>query len=298
VPFTNLDKIFWPAEQYTKGDLIEYYRSVAQWILPYLADRPVVMTRYPDGIKGKSFFQKDAPEWTPDWIRKQKVWSEDSGKETSYFICDDVETLLYIINMGCIPLHIWSSRLGQLEKPDWTILDLDPKEAPFEHVVEVALVIRELCERIGLPSYVKTSGSSGMHVLVPLGRQCTYAQSKSIAELLARVAASQRPDIVTVARALSARKGRVYIDFVQNGHGKLLVSPLCVRPIPGAPVSMPLTWADVNPGLKLLDYTLRTAPAILRERDVDPMVMVIDEKPDLSTAIERLSGILTAAGSD
>jgi bifunctional non-homologous end joining protein LigD len=298
VPFTNLDKIFWPAEQYTKGDLIEYYRSVAQWILPYLADRPVVMTRYPDGIDGKSFFQKDAPEWTPDWIRKQKVWSEDSGKETSYFICDDVETLLYIINMGCIPLHIWSSRLRQLEKPDWTILDLDPKEAPFEHVVEVALVIRELCERIGLPSYVKTSGSSGMHVLVPLGRQCTYAQSKSIAELLARVTASQCPDIATVARALSARKGRVYIDFVQNGHGKLLVSPLCVRPIPGAPVSMPLTWADVNPGLKLLDYTLRTAPAILRERDVDPMVMVIDEKPDLSTAIERLSGILTAAGSD
>ncbi len=289
VPFTNLDKIFWPDEQYTKGDLIEYYRSVARWILPYLANRPVVMTRFPDGIDGKSFFQKDAPQWTPDWIRKEMVWSEDSGKETNYFICDDVETLLYIINMGTIPLHVWSSRLTHLERPDWTILDLDPKEAPFEQVIDVAIALRELCEDIELPCYVKTSGSSGIHVLVPLGGQCTYAQSKSIAELLGRVTAAAHPEIATVTRALSGRAGRVYIDFVQNGHGKLLVSPLCVRPLPNASVSMPLDWSDVKSGLRMSDFTIKTAPDILCGRTVDPMLAVLDEKPDLSNALQKLS---------
>lgn len=293
VPFSNLDKIFWQEEGYTKGDLIEYYRAISPWLLPYLRDRPVVLTRFPDGIDGKSFFQKDAPEWTPDWVRREKMWSEDSGKETHFFVADDVESLLYIINLGSIPLHIWSSPVAALERPDWTILDLDPKEAPFSHVVQTALVIHELCEEIGLPCFAKTSGSSGIHVLVPLGGQCTYAQSKAYAELLARVTASRQPDIATTERGLQHRKGRVYIDFVQNGHGKLLVSPFCARPLPGAPVSMPLRWSDVNDDLQILNYTIENAPSHMRALENDPMAPVLATKPDLGAALTRLGELMS-----
>src|SRR5882762_6314991 len=145
VKLSNLDKVFWPDEGYTKGDLIEYYRAISPWLLPYLKDRPVVLTRYPDGITGKSFFQKDAPGFVPDWIRTERIWSEDTQREIAYFLCDNVESLLYIINMGTIPLHVWGSRIGTLEQPDWCILDLDPKEAPFVHVVKVAQAAKALC---------------------------------------------------------------------------------------------------------------------------------------------------------
>jgi bifunctional non-homologous end joining protein LigD len=292
VPFSNQDKVFWPEEGYTKGDLIEYYRTVSPWLLPYLRDRPLVLTRFPDGIYGKSFFQKDAPEWTPDWVRREVVWSEDSGKETHFFVCDDMESLLYVINLGSIPLHIWSSRLPDLERPDWCILDLDPKEAPFTDVVQVAQTIHELCLAIGLPCFAKTSGSTGIHVLVPLGGQCTYAQAKALGELLARVTAARCPDIATTARAMSQRKGRVYIDFVQNGHGKLLVSPMCVRPLPGAPVSMPLRWSDVTEHLTIEQFTIRTAAAFLDEVGDDPLLPVLASKPDLERALGQLARVV------
>ena len=289
VPFSNLEKVFWPEDGYTKGDLIEYYRDVSEWLLPYVQDRPVVMTRYPDGIDGKSFFQKDAPQWVPDWVRTEKVWSPDSEKETNYFIGDEVETILYIANLGSIPLHVWSSRLSALERPDWCILDLDPKEAPFEHVVQVANAIHALCDDIELPCFVKTSGSSGLHVLLPLGGQCTYAQSKVLGELLARVTASELPVIATTARALSRRQGRVYIDYGQNGHGKLLVSALCVRPLPGAPVSMPLRWSEVTKKLDIRKYTIKSAAGRLRRLKEDPLRGVLTEKPDLPAVLERLA---------
>ncbi len=294
VPFSNLDKVFWPEEGYTKGDMIEYYRAACAWLLPYVQDRPVVMTRYPDGIDGKSFFQKDAPEWVPDWVRTEKVYSRDSEKETNYFIGDDVETILYIANMGSIPLHVWSSRLSSLEQPDWCILDLDPKEAPFEYVVRTAKEIRTLCDSIELPCFVKTSGSTGLHVLVPLGRQCTYEQSKVLSQLLATVAAARIPDIATIERALPSRQGRVYIDFVQNGHGKLLVSPLCVRPLPGAPVSMPLKWSEVNGKLTATKFTIKNAPKRIGRMKQDPMRGVLTEKPDLPAVLDRLAQLVEA----
>jgi bifunctional non-homologous end joining protein LigD len=287
VQFSNLDKIFFPEHGYTKGDLVEYYRGIAPWLLPYLRDRPVTLTRYPDGIHGKSFFQKDAPEWTPQWIRTALMWSEEAQREVNQFICDDEPTLLYLANSGTIPLHIASSRLSTLEKPDWCSLDLDPKEAPFERVIEVALVTRELCEAIGLPSFVKTSGSSGLHVLVPLGTQCTHDQAKLLGELLARAIAKQRPDIATVERVIGKRAGRVYVDFLQNGHGKLLVSPFCVRPLPGAPVSLPITWDDVKPGLTATTFTIRNAVARMRELG-DPMSGVMKARPKLVRALTKL----------
>ncbi len=187
VPFTNLNKVFWPEEGYTKGDLIEYYRPISPWLLPYLRSRPVVLTRYPDGIAGKSFFQKDAPGFAPDWIRTQRMWSEQAQREIDYFICDDVPSLLYLINLGSIPLHVWGSRVQSLEQPDWCIIDLDPKGAPFSDVVKVAKAVHELCQQVDLPDYIKTSGSSGLHVMIPLGRQISYEQCRLLGELLARV---------------------------------------------------------------------------------------------------------------
>ncbi len=171
VDLTNLDKVFWPADGYTKGDMIEYYRGISDWLLPYLRDRPVVLTRFPDGIDGKSFFQKDAPVYAPKWLRLETMWSEQAEREIRYFVLDDVESLVYVANMGSIPLHVWSSRVAALERPDWCILDLDPKGAPLTDVVKIARHIHDLCEDVGLVNYVKTSGSTGLHVLIPLGAQ-------------------------------------------------------------------------------------------------------------------------------
>ena len=289
VAFSNLDKVFWPAEGHTKGDLIDYYRDISPWLLPYLRDRPVVLTRYPDGIDGKSFFQKDAPSFVPDWIRLERLWSEGSEREIGYFVVDDVESLLYIINMGTIPLHVWSSRTASLEQPDWCILDLDPKETPFVHVVTVARAIHRLCTAIGLPSYVKTSGSTGLHVLVPLAGQLTYEQSRTLGELLARVVVAQHPDIATIVRRPESRGPRVYIDYVQNGHGRLLAAPFCVRPLPGAPVAMPLTWREVNPRLDIRRFNIDNAATRMRKKKGDPLLPVLSEKPDVGAALVELS---------
>lgn len=288
VAFTNLDKVFWPEEGYTKGDLIEYHRRIASWMLPYLRDRPLVMTRYPDGIDGKSFFQKDAPPYAPDWFRTVTVWSEGSERELSYFVAEDVESLLYVINLGTIPLHIWSSRIETLAAPDWCILDLDPKEAAFTDVVDVARTIHDLCEEIELPSYPKTSGSSGIHVLVPLGRTLTYEQSRALGQLLGRFVVSERPDVATLTRNPERREGKVYVDFVQNGHGRLLVAPFSVRPKPGAPVSAPLRWEEVTHDLRILDHTIVTMPERMERLGDDPLRPVLDVEPDLLGALERL----------
>jgi bifunctional non-homologous end joining protein LigD len=288
VAFTNLDKVFWPADGYTKGDLIAYYEAVSGWLLPYLKDRPVVLTRYPDGIDGKSFFQKDAPVYAPSWLRLVTMWSEHAEREIRYFVLDDLESLLYVANMGTIPLHVWSSRVAALERPDWCILDLDPKGAPLKHVVTIARHLHELCEDVGLVNFVKTSGSTGLHVLIPLGARYTYEQSRTLAELLARFTAKSLPEIATIVRSVSDRDGKVYLDYLQNGHGRLLVSPFCVRPLPGAPVSMPIDWAQVNGRLKLERFTIRSARKWLDEHG-DPLVGVLSESCDMLAALQSLT---------
>jgi bifunctional non-homologous end joining protein LigD len=288
VPYTNLDKVFWPDEGYTKGDLIAFYRAVARWVLPYLRDRPVVLTRYPDGIGGKSFFQKDAPGFAPEWIRTETMWSEHARREIRYFVCEDEPSLLYLANLGTIPLHLWSSRISSLQHPDWCILDLDPKQAPFEQVVHIAQAVRALCDEIGLACFVKTSGSSGLHVLVPLGRQCTYEQSRRLGEILSRVIVTEHRESATLMRSLGRRSGRVYIDYLQNGHGRLLVAPLSVRPLPGAPVSTPLRWSEVGPALRISDFTIRSVPARLARQRRDPWEGMLDLRPDLGAALARL----------
>jgi bifunctional non-homologous end joining protein LigD len=289
VPFTNLDKVFWPAEGYTKGDLIEYYRAVSPWLLPYLRDRPVVLTRYPDGIAGKSFFQKDAPDYVPAWIRTARVYSEDGGRDIDFFICEDVDTLLYVINLGTIPLHLWSSRLSKPQHPDWCIVDLDPKTAPFTHVVTLARAVHELCEEIGLPSFVKTSGQKGLHVLLPLGGQLTHAQSVTLAELIARTVEKRHEAIGTTARHIPSRKGRVYLDCYQNGYGKTIAGPFSARPVPGATASVPLRWSEVNGKLDPKKFTIKSIPTRMKKLRDDPLAEVLAAEPDLHAALARLA---------
>jgi len=291
IAFTNLKKIYWPAEKYTKGDLIEYYRAVSKWMLPYLANRPVVLTRFPDGIDGKSFYQKDAPVFAPDWMRTIPIWSEDTQREIRYFICDGEEALLYLANMGSIPLHIWASRDGSLELPDWCVIDLDPKEAPFSDVIRCAQVLRRVCESVGLPSYVKTTGKTGLHILLPLGRQCTYEQSRMLGELLARVVLRELSDIATITRHVTKRGDKVYLDYLQNRHGQTIVAPFSVRPLPGATVSMPLLWDEVNSSLDPRNFTIVTALGRMDQLGTDPVSAVLETRPELSEVLNRLGAI-------
>jgi bifunctional non-homologous end joining protein LigD len=294
IHFSNLDKVFWPADGTTKGDLIDYYRRVSPWLLPYLRDRPLVLTRYPDGIEGKSFYQKNAPEFVPGWIRRVQVWSDSSEREIEYFVCDDEDALLYIVNMGAIPLHIWPSRADTLQNPDWCILDLDPKGAPFAHVVQLARSIHTLCDEIGLPSYVKTTGSTGLHILVPLGRQCTFEQSRQLGQLVSRLIEADHPDISTTRRNPAARGGRVYLDFLQNRHGQLLAAPYSVRPLPGAPVSAPLDWREVTPRLTPQKFHIRNLPQRLERMHEDPLRPLLVSRPDLIAALEALAARIEA----
>jgi bifunctional non-homologous end joining protein LigD len=196
--------------------------------------------------------------------------------------------------MGAIPLHIWGSRVATLETPDWCILDLDPKEAPFADVVTVARAIRELALEIGLECFIKTSGSTGLHVLVPLGRQCTFDQARTLGGLLARVVAAELPDIATITRQVHKRDGRVYIDYVQNGHGRLLAAPFTARPVPGALVSMPLDWKEVGPKLDIAKFTIKTAPARMEKLKDDPLLPVLTLKPDLVAVLAGLHRRLEA----
>ncbi len=263
VALTNLKKVFWP-EGYTKGDLIAYYEAAAPYLLPYLRDRPIVLTRYPDGIAGKSFFQKDAPVFVPDWVRTETIDSGE-GRPIRYFVIDDLDSLRYIANLGTIPIHAWSARVGALERPDWMVIDLDPKKAPFTHVVQVARATHTVLEELALPSWIKTSGASGLHIMIPMGQRYSHEETRTFARLLAMLVVERVPEISTVTRTVEARGGKVYVDFGQNGHGITIASTYCVRPLPGAPVSCPLRWDEVTARLDPRDFTIQTMPPRLGE---------------------------------
>jgi bifunctional non-homologous end joining protein LigD len=266
---------------------VAYYERVAPWLRVYLKDRPLVLTRYPDGIAGKSFFQKDAPEWTPEWIRRERIHARGVERDIDYFVVDDVESLRYVANTGTIPLHLWASRVGAIDRPDWLVLDLDPKGAPFTDVVKVAVALRGILERLGLPSYPKTSGATGLHILLPLGARYSFEETRTFARLLATLAVDAAPAIATIVRVVQARGGKVYVDFGQNGPGQTIVAPLSARPLPGAPVSCPLRWSEVTARLDPRRFTIRTAPARL-DKLGDPMAPVLGAGIDIAAALARL----------
>jgi len=287
VRLSNLRKVFWPDDGYTKGDLIGYYDAIAPYMGRYLRDRPVVLTRYPDGIKGKSFFQKDAPVFVPDWMRTESVYSKDSDRDIKFFVLDDAESLRYVANLGTIPIHMWSARSGTLERPDWLVLDLDPKGAPFAHVIEVARALHAILEELSLPSFPKTSGQAGLHILVPLGRRYTHEECKTFARLLATLAQQAKPEISTLARPIHARAGKVYIDWGQNGHGVTIVAPFSLRPVPGASASCPLRWSEVSGKLDPARFNLKTMPERFGKIE-DPLAGVMGKGIDMGVAVAAI----------
>ncbi|MBS1152324.1 MAG: ligase, partial [Myxococcaceae bacterium] len=288
VKLTNPKKVYFPGEGITKEDVFNYYRAVSPWLLPYLKDRPLTMTRFPDGIDGKSFFQKARPaKGAPGWLRTTPVHNEEDDRDYDQVVCDDLRSLEWVANLGSLPLHLPAGRLPSLELADWCVIDFDPKEASFESVITLATTLRNICDKAGLPSFPKTSGASGLHVMIPLGAQVDHGFAVKLAELLAQLIVSTHPGLSTVERTISRRGGRVYLDCYQNGNNKLIASPFCVRARAGAPVSMPLVWAEVKKGLTPTQFTIRNAIERL-ERLGDPMASLLTLKPALKDVLGRL----------
>ncbi len=292
-PFlSNLDKVFWPEQGYTKKDLITYYYRISPAILPYLRNRPMNLERYPDGYQGKSFYQKDTPDFFPDWIRTVEVRSDSKEKPIRYTVCDDRDTLVYLANLACIPLHPWSSQIETLECPDFAIIDLDPDPSvPFPTVCRFANKVRQVLDQLGLVSFPKTSGSKGIHVLVPLEPRYDYAMVRGFSEIVARLSVHGMQEIATFDRSMKARKGKIYVDFLQNGMGKTIVSPYCVRPRPAAPVATPLEWGEVGPGIRPEAFHIKN---ILRrlERKGDPFEKLLQTRQELEPALRNLENVV------
>jgi bifunctional non-homologous end joining protein LigD len=288
---THPQKIFWPAEGYTKADLVDYYLTIAPWMLPYLKDRPVVLTRYPDGIEGKSFFQKDAPAFAPAWIRREKIYSRDTHRWISYFILESAEAIAYMANLGVIPIHIWSSRVPHLEHPDWLLFDIDSKESTTAKAIRVAREVRAVLDEIGLRPCVKTSGQMGIHVLVGLESDYTYEHARQFAELVARAVVKRIPEHATLARP-GSRQGRAYIDYLQLGHGKTIAAPFAVRPWPGAPVSAPLEWDELTAKLEPRKFNIKTIPKRMERIGRDPFRDTLQDRQHLEPSLKRLEKML------
>ena len=254
--FTNLSKVFWPKDKITKRDLINYYYQIAPYMLPYMKDRPQSLNRHPNGINGESFYQKDVTGKVPDWISTFPYRSEDEDKDKNFLVCTDEASLLYIASLGCIEMNPWSSRLQYPDNPDWCIIDLDPGKNTFDEVIEAALATKDVLDSAGIPSYPKTSGSTGMHVYIPLGAKYTYEESKEFARVIVKLVQAQIPSFTSIERVVKQRKGKLYLDFLQNRPQATLAAPYSVRPKPGATVSAPLAWEEVKPGMQMKDFNI------------------------------------------
>jgi bifunctional non-homologous end joining protein LigD len=262
---THPDKIYWPKEKYTKKKLYDYYDSMADVILPYLKNRPESMLRHPDGIGKPGFFQKNLPETHPGFVKTILLPSENERKEVNYLVCQNKKTLLYMVNLGCIEINPWNSRIERLNYPDYAVLDLDPGKIGFAEVAAVAQAIHNLLEKIGAKGYCKTSGKTGLHIFIPLGAKYTNEQSRQFCELLANKIHDQMPDKTSVIRDPKKRRDAIYIDFLQNRIGQTLAAAYSVRPWPGATVSTPLLWKEVNKNLRPEKFTIKNIQKRLKK---------------------------------
>ena len=265
VSVTSLDRIYWPDEKLTKFDLLSYYLKVADYIMPYLVDRPAILQRYPRGIKAPMFFQQDLDS-APEFIKTARLTNQE-GRQLDYGVYSTVGSLLHFVNLGTIEQHPWHSTVKRLDKPDYIAIDLDPKRAPWENVLQVALVVKEVADEIGLQAFPKTSGSSGIHIYVPLKPTNEYDKVAEFARLFASEVAQRAPKIATVERTIAKRKStQVYVDWMQNARGKSLAAVFTARAKPKAPVSMPLTWNQIEKGVKIQDFTIVNVPELLKKK--------------------------------
>jgi bifunctional non-homologous end joining protein LigD len=285
---THLDKIFWKEGGITKGRLINYYRDMAGWILPYLKDKPISMRRQPNGIDDPGFFQKDTDTaHLPLWIKTKPLRSESNDKNINYIIGDDAATLLYMVNLGCIEINPWLSSYKNPDKPDFVVIDIDPHDVPFAGPVEVALTTREVFARMGLDVFIKTSGSKGLHIYCYTGAEYNYDFVRRFADYAANLIHDELPGTTSVERNPAKRKNKTYIDFLQNSHGQTIACPYSVRPKPGATVSTPLHWHEVTDKLKLSDYTIFNTLQRVKKIE-DPWKNITKTKADLKKALELM----------
>ena len=264
VSVTSLDRIYWPTGKLTKFDLLCYYLKISSYIMPFLKDRPAILQRYPRGVKAPMFFQQDTST-APAFIKTVKLVNQE-GREVNYSVYTTVGSLLHFVNLGTIEQHPWHSTLKHLDKPDYLMLDLDPKQAPWENVLKVALVCKEVLDELGLPGFPKTSGSSGIHIYLPLKPKHDYRKVAAIAEGLAAEVARRAPKIATIQRSLAKReKQQVYVDALQNARGKTIAAVFSARARDGATVSMPLTWKQITKGVRISDFTIKNAPSLRKK---------------------------------
>jgi len=288
VALTNQQKIYWPAEKITKGQLVDYYLSVAQYLLPHLKDRPLSLHRFPNGIQGLSFYQKDMDvEHLPTWIKSVPLHSESTNKNVDYLICNNEATLAYMINLGCIEVNPWLARTKQLDNPDYIVLDLDPDDIAFKAVVETALCIKEVLDGFKVSNYCKTSGATGLHIYIPTGAKYDFDACRLFAEYVAREVQQQLKGTTSIIRTKAKRKKKVYIDFLQNRRGQTVAAPYAVRPQPGATVSTPLLWKEVNSQLNIKDYHIWNTLDRIKEKG-ELWKAIQGEKNDLLKAIRQI----------
>jgi bifunctional non-homologous end joining protein LigD len=287
--FSNLKKVFYPDEGFTKGDVLAYYDTITPLILPHLLDRPLSLKRYPNGIKEEYFFQKNTPESFPPWLRTELIDSEHVGRPIRYVFAEDRASLLYIVNLGCIDHNPWMSRSPHLDNPDFVLIDLDPQECPFDMIVDAALMVKRVLDRIGLTGYAKTTGGDGMHVYIPVEPIYSYEETRTFAELIARVVIAEKKDMFTTPRSVSKRqKNRVYFDYLQNGKSKTIAAPYVLRAYGGAPVATPLDWSEVRRGLHPSQFNITNAVERFRRKG-DLFEGVLKAPQQLDEALEKLA---------
>ncbi len=275
VTLTNQQKLYWPDEKISKGTLLDYYLEMADYVLPFLKDRPLSLHRFPNGINDAGFYQKDIDtESAPDWLKTIQLHAASASRDVDYLVCNNAATLAYMVNLGCIEINPWLSRVKNLDNPDYLVLDLDPENIAFKHVVETALAIKELLDQLGVKAFCKTSGASGLHIYVPTGGKYNYETCRLFAEYVAKQVQQQLPDITSVIRSKSKRNKKVYIDYMQNSRGQTIASPYSVRPKPGATVSAPLNWDELTDDLAIADFHIGNMADRLKEvgdlwKDID-----------------------------
>ena len=290
VSITNRQKIYWPGEGFTKGDLIDYYDKMAAYILPYLKGRCLSLKRNPNGINDKGFYHKDAGENAPSYVDVHKVKSESNGKIIDYIVCNNKATLLYVANLGCIEINPWNSLTKKIGNPTWMVIDIDPSDKnKFTEVVDTALAVKMVLDKVGVSSYCKTSGASGLHVYVPLKDKYDYETVRDFAHVIASLVQEQLPEITTLERSLSKRGPKIYIDYLQNSAGQTLASVYSVRPVPGASVSAPLEWKEVNHQLSPRHFTIENIFQRIKKKG-DLFLPILNESNSIDKALKALTG--------
>jgi len=288
--FSNLSKLYWPEDGYTKRDMFNYYYQVADFILPYLKDRPLSLNRYPGGIHGKSFYQKDVKGKAPEWA-DTFPYSTSDGEDKEFLVGGDAATLLWMASLGCIEMNPWFSRTAHPDNPDYCVIDLDPADqTTFEQVIQAAREVKKVLDAIDVVSYVKTSGSTGIHIYIPLGAKYSYDQSQMFARLLVSIVHDRLPDFTSLERKIKDRDGKMYLDFLQNRPGATIACAYSLRPKPGATVSMPLHWDEVKKGLKMKDFTIANAIARIKSEG-DLFKGTLEEGIDMEKALEKATNV-------